>query len=319
MSPTQFDYAPLRGKNALVTGAGGFIGAHLCRMLDQHGAAVHALNRRTKTAGSRAREWVVDAAELAPLRRVFEEVRPDYVFHLASHVSGSRELATILPTFRDNLATTVNLLGLATEFACRRIVLAGSLEEAAEGDISVLVPASPYAVAKLSQTLYARTFHALYGTPVVTARIFMVYGPGQWDLKKLVPYVTVSLLAGRSPRLGPGTRPVDWVYVDDVAEGLVRAALAPGVDGRAVDLGTGQLTLVRSVVEQLGALIDGEGAPQLGALPERPAEQVRVADPAATRALLGFAPSTPLARGLEHTVAWYRARLAANEIDPMSV
>ena len=130
----------------------------------------------------------------------------------------------------------------------------------------------------------------------------MVYGPGQRDIKKLVPYVIVSLLSGKSPRLGPGMRPVDWVYVYDVAEGLVRASLAPGVVGKSVDLGTGEMTLVRTVVERLAAIIKSGAAPLIGALPDRPLEQVRIADPVATEAALGFAPETPLDTGLRQTV-----------------
>jgi nucleoside-diphosphate-sugar epimerase len=315
MPAAPFDFSPLRESNALVTGAGGFVGAHLCRMLRGHGAAVHALHRRARP-DQPDRQWIADAADMGALREVFGEVRPDYVFHLASHVSGSRELSAVAPTFRDNLATTVNLLTLATESGCKRFVLAGSLEEAATGSVAETVPASPYAAAKLGSTLYARMFHALYGTPVVAARIFMVYGPGQRDLEKLVPYVTVSLLSGRSPRLGPGTRPVDWVFVDDVAEGLVRAALAPSVVGKSVDLGTGETVLVRTVAERLATIIGGGAAPLFGALPDRPMEQVRVADTAATEAALGFAPRTALDEGLRRTVAWYRDKLRTKEIDP---
>ena len=120
-------------KNSLVTGACGFIGAHLCRMLRGHGSVVHAVNRRARS-DQLDHQWIVDAADMGALRKVFDKVRPDYVFHLASHVSGSRDLSAVMPTFRDNLTTTVNLLTLATEFGCKRIVLAGSLEEAATGE-----------------------------------------------------------------------------------------------------------------------------------------------------------------------------------------
>ncbi len=318
MPTAPFDFSPLRERNALVTGASGFIGARLCRMLREHGSVVHALNRRAKP-DQPDRQWIVDATDMGALRKLFDEVRPDYVFHLASHVSGSRDLSVVMPTFRDNLNTSVNLLTLVTEFGCKRIVLAGSLEEAATGSIAEAVPASPYAAAKLSSTLYARMFYSLYQTPVVAARIFMVYGPGQWDLKKLVPYVTVSLLSGKSPRLGSGTRPIDWVYVDDVAEGLVRAALAPDVVGKSVDLGTGEMALVRTVAEQLGTIIESGAAPLIGALPDRPFEQVRVADTVATETALGFAPKTPLDAGLRQTVAWYRDKLRTKEIDPASL
>ena len=80
-------------------------------------------------------------------------------------------------------------------------------------------------------------FHQLWGTPVVLARLFMVYGPEQRDLTKPVPHVIVSLLQGREPQLASGKRPVDWVYVDDVVDGLVRVGLVPALEGQQVDLG----------------------------------------------------------------------------------
>ena len=89
-------------------------------------------------------------------------------------------------------------------------------------------------------------FHALYHTPVTILRLFMVYGPGQQDLSKLVPYVTLSLLKGEMPRVSSGMREVDWIYVDDVAAGYLAAATATGVEGSTmcpavirVDTGTG--------------------------------------------------------------------------------
>ena len=124
----------------------------------------------------------------------------------------------------------MNLLVAATRAGCRRVVLAGSMEEPdlAAGE----APGSPYAAAKAAQSLYARFFRALYGAPVVTARIFMVYGPGQRDLSKVVPYAILRGLEGQPAELASGARPVDWIHVDDVARGLVALAEAPGIEGR---------------------------------------------------------------------------------------
>jgi hypothetical protein len=108
-----------------------------------------------------------------------------------------------------------NVLVAATEGGVRRLLLAGSLEEPDPHE-SWPVPASPYAAAKLGAGAVARMCHALYGTPVVWLRLFMVYGPAQPDVRKLIPHVTLSLLRGEAPRLSNGKRLVDWIYVDDV-------------------------------------------------------------------------------------------------------
>jgi nucleoside-diphosphate-sugar epimerase len=186
-----------------------------------------------------------------------------------------------------------------------RLVMAGSLEEPTP-DRAWPTPHSPYAAAKLGAGAYARMCHALYGTPVVWPRLFMVYGPAQPDVRKLVPYVTTSLLHDESPELSSGSRPVDWIYIDDVVDALLAAAVADGVEGRTFDVGSGRLVPIRHVVEEIARLCDAKVAPHFGTVPERPLEQVRVADVAPTAAYLGWRAQTPLEEGLRKTVDWYR-------------
>jgi len=296
----------LSGKTALVTGATGFIGAALARRLQGEGAVVHGLSRRPAPAGDACdRWWTADLVDGDATRRVLDAARPDLVFHLASQVAGAREVEHVLPMLHANLVGTVNLLAAAAQPRGPRVLLAGSMEEPPT-DGRWPVPASPYAAAKLAAGAYARMFHALYGTPAVCLRIFMVYGPGQPDTRKLVPYVTTSLLRDEAPALSSGARRVDWIYVDDVVEAFVAAAVAEGVEGRTIDVGSGELVTVRSVVERLVALIRPSVAPRFGAVAERALEQEPVADPAPAAALLGWRPRVPLDEGLRRTVAWYR-------------
>ena len=173
------------------------------------------------------------------MRSLFRNIRPDIIFHLASHVKGAPNLEHVLPTFHSNLQSTVNLLTLAAEKGCRRMVLTGSLAEP-EPENGELFPSAPYAAAKWASSGYARMFHALYQLPVVIARVFMVYGPAQQDLTKLIPYVTLSLLRGETPKITSGGRLVDWIYVSDVVDGFVALGQAPGIDGATLDLGFGE-------------------------------------------------------------------------------
>jgi nucleoside-diphosphate-sugar epimerase len=213
-----------------------------------------------------------------------------------------------MTTFRNNLVSTVNLLLVVNEIGCKRIILAGSLEEPEQGDLSA-VPCSPYAVAKWAGSAYARMFHALYQLPVVILRIFMVYGPAQQDLQKLIPYTILSLLRGEAPKLTSGRRPVDWIYVEDVVEGFLAAAQAAHIEGNTIDIGSGKLISIRAIVEHLVRLINPQIQPLFGALSERSFEQIRVADPARSYALIGWKATTSLEEGLKRTVDWYRKQL----------
>jgi UDP-glucose 4-epimerase len=296
----------LAGEQALVTGASGFIGARLSARLLEADANVHAVSRSERTSAD-VRWWAADVCDTEAARTLIRSVKPDFIFHLGSHVTGSRGLDAVLPTLHANLLSTVNILLAAAEVGCRRVVLAGSLEEP-DGEDREPVPVSPYAAAKFAANTYGRMFHSLHGLPVVTLRIFMVYGPAQPDETRVVPYVITSLLRGQSPQLTAGTRPVDWVYLDDVVDALLASATTEGVLGKTLDVGSGMLTPVRDVVEEIVRLMRPSVAPRFGAVPERPNERIRVADVERTQALLGWAPRTPLSRGLAATVDWYAAR-----------
>ena len=298
------------GQRILVTGASGFIGSHLCHRLVEDQVEVHAVYH-TQIPGEerdQLRWWQADLADLNAVRRLFRDIRPDVIFHLASHVKGAPNLEHVLPTFHSNLESTINLLTMAAETGCRRVVLTGSLAEP-DPQNGELFPSAPYAAAKWASSGYARMFHALYQLPVVIARVFMVYGPAQQDLTKLIPYVTLSLLRGETPKITSGERLVDWVYVSDVVEGFVALGQAPGIDGETIDLGSGKLISIREIVQQLASVVDPKARAEFGALPDRPLEPTRLAKTAETFARIGWEPRVSLRDGLERTVDWYRTAM----------
>ena len=299
----------MQGIRCLVTGASGFLGHHLLAALAREGAETVALSRRPRAETPGARWRAVDLERLDAVESALDEERPEVVFHLASLVTGRRELELVVPTFRSNLAAAVHVLAAATRVGCRRVVLAGSMEEPEPGE----APVSPYAAAKGASSLYARFFRAVYETPVVTARVFMAYGPAQRDLAKVVPASILAALEGRRPPISSGTRQVDWIYAEDVAGGLLALARAAGVEGGTFDLGSGELVTVRAVVERICRATGVEG-PEVGALPDRPLETVRRARPAATLERAGWRPEVDLDEGLARTIAWYRAARATGSL-----
>ena len=299
----------LAGRRALVTGASGFIGARLCERACELGGVVHGVSRRPSASAYPSVRWEhVDLTDEAAARALVQRVQPDVVLHLASEVSGDRSPEVVVPMLHANLVAAVNVMLACHEVGCRRVVLAGSMEEPDLGDVEA-VAQSPYAAAKWAALTYARMFRALYGLPVVHLRIFMVYGPGQRDLRKLVPYVTSSLLRGEAPELMSGEREVDWVYVDDVVDAFLAAAVTPGAEGTSLDIGSGKLVRVRAVVARLRRLVGGNVEPTFGAVPDRKLERVRVADPAIAAAAIGWRPRTSLDDGLAQTVEFYRTEL----------
>lgn len=298
----------LLGRRLLVTGASGFIGTRLCQQAVTQGAIVHGVSRHPREEGTGVQWERGDLTDTVATEELIRRVRPDVVIHLASEVSGSRETEMVVPMLRANLLAAVNVMVACAGAGCERVVLAGSMEEPDIGDPDP-VAQSPYAVAKWAALAYARHLHALHRLPVVHLRVFMVYGPGQLDLRKLVPYVTVSLLRGEEPKLSSGTRMVDWIYVDDVVDAFLRAAVAPGLEGTTLDVGSGHLLAVRDLVLRLSDAIGAAKQPVFGAIPDRPLERTCAADPRPAWHQMRWRPTTGLDVGLQRTVDFYRANL----------
>jgi len=297
----------LSNKKILVTGANGFIGANLCHRLQQTGAEVHALSRvehKQDTVKS-IKWWVMDLTDIEGVQALLATVKPNIILHLASHVTGDQGKKQVLPTFHNNLMSQVYLLVAASEIGCERIITVGSDKEPKMGEAQWHA-FSPYVVAKWGASVYGQMFHLLYQLPIVHLRLHMTYGPGQKDIKKLIPHVTLSLLRGEMPKLSNGLLEADWIYVGDVVDGLIAAAQMPDVEGSILDLGTGELTNVRTIVELLAGKIDPHITPVFGTLPDRILEPVRVADVDEAFAKLGWRAKISLDDGLNKTVAWYR-------------
>lgn len=290
-----------RETRALVTGATGFIGSHLVDRLTALGAEVRAVSRQP---GPDERWHVADLSDSAATTDLVRETAPDVVFHLASAVTGVRDVALVREVLDANLTAAVNLLTAVARRPGTRLILAGSVEEARDPEA---VPRSPYAAAKSAATAYARMYQRLWDVAVTVLRVSMVYGPAQRDTAKLVPYATLALLRGSDPQLSSGTRLVDWVYVDDVVDAFVAAADTDKSVGHVLDIGSGVQVSIRDTVKLLARIVGGDGRPRFGAIGDRPLDDAQVADPRPAAEVLGWRPATRLEDGLRHTVEWYRA------------
>lgn len=292
------------GLKVLVTGASGFLGSNLLRHLSAVGAEIHATSRTARSFRPGGPLWWHSSlASIESVREIFSKVKPDIVYHFAGSVGANPSRDLVLPTFQSLLASTVNVLIASSEMGCRRVILSGSLTEPA-ADESHAVPSSPYAAAKWAASGYGRMFHTLYDLPTVIVTPFMTYGPGQ-DQKKLIPSVITSLLRHEEPRLSSGQWEADWVFVDDVIEGFMAAAVVSGIEGLTADLGTGTKRSIREVVELIAQLMDSRSKLVFGAMGDRPMEPVRVANNREAQHRLGWKAKTSLEAGLVRTINWY--------------
>jgi nucleoside-diphosphate-sugar epimerase len=296
-------------RRVAVTGATGMIGRPLVRRLADRGHHVVAFARTADELAVTGVDAVsLDVTDPDAVQAAVASAAPEVIVHLAADVAGGRGVDQVLPTLRTNLLGTAHVLVAARNAGCRRVVLAGTLLQGPRPDSDPPVPASPYGASKWAADGYARMFDDMMGLPTVILRLSMVYGPGQRDVTKVVPYVITTTLRGATPQLTSGTWTVDWVYVDDAVEAFALAVERPEIDGRTIDVCSGEQASVRSVVERLLALLGAEGRAAFGAVPDRPSEWPRDLDPTGARTALGWAPRVRLDEGLARTVRWFAER-----------
>ena len=317
--------------NVLVTGAAGFIGMHVAARLLADGHAVTGVDafdpyydvalkearaeRLVSLPGFRLlRTDLADAAACATLFRGGF----DAVVHLAAQPGVRYSLVNPEAYVRNNLVAFGHVLEGCRQARVGHLVYASSSSVYGANhvlpfseDQSVDRPVSLYAATKKSNELMAHSYSRLYGFPSTGLRFFTVYGP--WGRPDMSPVLfTRSILAGVPIDVfNHGRMRRDFTYVDDIVEGVVRVLVCPprAEDGDAAaavyNIGNHESveleTFIATLERLLGRRAQKRYLPmQPGDVPETFASIERL------RTLTGFAPSTPLADGLAHFVAWYR-------------
>lgn len=300
----------LTGKKILVTGGTGFIGSHLVRRLVHEGAEVTILARQTSNqqriadVASQITVHQVDIRNFAMVNEVMHSVRPLVVFHLAAEGVTEPFLPHSL-ALRVNLDGTINVVQTAAAAGAERIVHTGtSYEYGDQAEEGRLDPISPYAASKAAAWAFCRMYHRMMNWPIVCLRLFQVYGPGQ--VGTLIPSAIEAGLKGQAFPTTSGEQSRDWIYIDDVVEAYLKTALAPGIDGETFDIGTGQGTSVRQVVENIFDHFE-DISPQIGALSYRPGEVWEsIARTNSAKEKLGWEATVSLDKGLKMTLEWMK-------------
>jgi nucleoside-diphosphate-sugar epimerase len=305
-----------------------FIGQRLVRRLVDAGAHVFAGvahdegDEQIAGLPAQAQQLTFDLRDAEAVLVAVSEAAPQVVFNLAAvgvtnpGVDPSLALAV-------NAGGTVHLLESLRERDVQRVVLVGtcyeygatskrrSLESGRKGNGSnYFDPPNAYAASKVAAWAFGRMYWRAHGLPVLTARPFQVYGPGQ-PRHTLVPAAIRAALRGKDFRTTPGEQKRDFIYVNDVVDGLIVTAEAPGVEGRSLELGTGKAHAVREVVELIWAITGAQGRILFGALPYRPGEVMHiVADAERTAQLINWEAHMELEKGLRCTIEAMEKELA---------
>lgn len=313
------------GEVALVTGARGFGGSWLAKLLLERGVEVVSLDRETaRRSGLELHGIAGQVADVTGnirdrelVARVLAEHGVDVVYHLAAQAIVGEANASPVPTFEANIEGTWTLLEACRTAEVGRVVVAssdkayGPHEQLPYAEGSSLQPIYPYDVSKAATDLIARSYWHTFGLPVAVTRFANLYGGGDQNFSRLVPETVSAVLDGRRPVIrSDGSPERDFLYVEDVARAYI--AIAAAIEqrkarGEALNAGWGEPNRVREVVELICELAGselepdfrGEGNPD-GEIDRQYLDSKRI------RELTGWAPEVGLRDGLERTLEWYR-------------
>ena len=302
---------------AVVTGGAGFIGSHLVDRLVSEGLDVVAVddlstgrleNLARLRGHPRARFVQLDVAEGGALASIVDGA--DWVFHLAGLADIVPSIERPLSYHRADVDGTVAALEAARLARVRRFVYAASSscygipDQYPTPESAPLRPEYPYALTKLLGEQYAIHWARVYGLPVVSLRLFNVYGPRSRTSGAYGAVFGVFLAQKIHNRpltvVGDGTQSRDFTFVSDVVEAFVAAARSD-VSGEAFNVGTGQPVTVNRLAELIGGAVEY--------IPKRPREPERTqADIGRIRSVLGWTPKVTIEEGvmvlLQHMDAW---------------
>lgn len=302
-----------RSARVLVTGGSGFLGSAVTKLLVGAGAEVHVAVRDPSSwrlSGADVEAHVADLTDRVSLDRMAKAIAPTHVVHLAAFTHVGRSWDHVDECVALNISGTVSLLE-ALDGRYERFVNVGTADVYGSAPVPYretgpVEPQSPYAVSKYAAERYCRLFHQAFEHRIVMVRPSTGYGPGQ-PPDRIIPEAIARGLSGRPLEMTTGRQTREFTYVDDLAAGIVAAAVVPGVDGELFNLGSGAEVSIREVVELIDTLLEGSVRPQVGMKPDRPNEIWRmVSDSSLARVRLGWQPTVALDDGLRRTVAWYR-------------
>ncbi|WP_374440443.1 GDP-mannose 4,6-dehydratase [Stella sp.] len=315
---------PGRGRRALVTGAGGFLGSQLCRRLVGDGWQVRAFVRYGAAGDIGGLHGLPEAAtgsldirrgDLLDVEGVARAVEgADTVFHLGARISIPYSYAAPRDTFQVNALGTLNVLEAVRHGGVRRLVhtstseVFGSAVALPMAETHRLRAQSPYAASKIAADKLVESYVCAFGLPAVTLRPFNTYGPGQ-SPRAVIPAIVQQALAGGPVRLGALEPERDFTFVDDTVQAMILAADAAAAVGCEINLGTGEAIAIGALARRIIALVGRPCTIELDAQRMRPpaSEVDRLcSDNRRAAELLGWRPRVSLDEGLRRTIAWWR-------------
>jgi nucleoside-diphosphate-sugar epimerase len=321
------DFSDFKGKTILVTGGAGCVGSNLCRKLSE----LEAKEVIILDDLSSAYEWNIPKARNISfvkgsilddemLKRVFKK-RPQYVYHLAAHFANQNSVDNPEKDLLVNGLGILKVLEHAQLVDVDRFVYSSSgcgvygLDSKMpfeEHDISISLH-TPYQVTKLLGELYTNYFHNLYEMPVVNARFFNVFGPGEVPgrYRNVIPNFMFWAMNGQPlPITGDGSETRDWTYVGDIVDGLLSMGVKEQAVGQAINLGSSREHKVVDMARMVNELTGNKAGIKFVERRDWDVKKRLCSSIGRAQTVLDYEPTVSFEDGLKSVRSWFNSNWA---------
>ncbi len=310
-------------KTILVTGVAGFVGQKTAQLLLRDGFNVVGIDNLNEYYDIRLKEYRlsqltgkngfkfinIDIEDIDKLNEIMIDYKFQGVINLAARAGVRYSLENPNIYVSTNIQGSLNILEISRKLGIEKFVLASTSSIYAGEEmpfsekLSVNSPISPYAATKKAAELMAYSFHSVYGIDVSVVRYFTVYGPaGRPDMSifRFIKWIDEGL---NIQLYGDGTQARDFTYIDDIAEGTVKALKK--LDYEIINLGGGRdpVSLLK-IIKMIEKRLNKKGNFEYESFPKTDIKETW-ADIKKAKKLIDWTPKITLEEGLDRTIDWY--------------
>jgi len=315
-------YDAFQGKTVLVTGGAGAIGANLVTKLNQ----LETKKIIILDDFSSSYEWNVPKGpkitlvkgsilDDEKLKWAFKE-KPNIVYHLAAHFANQNSVDNPETDLMVNGMGTLKVLEHSHLISVERFIYAssgcgiygaGSKMPFEEHEVSMKLY-TPYQVTKMLGELYTNYYYNLYNLPIVNARFFNSYGPGEvpGKYRNVIPnFFYWAINKQPLPITGTGEETRDFTYVDDLISGLLAMAYCKEAVGEAFNLATGREIRIDDLAKWINEITGNDAGIVFKERRDWDKKNRLLASIEKAKRVLGYSPSMDFKEGLRHVYSWF--------------
>lgn len=303
----------------LVTGAGGFIGSHLCDMLCESGYDVYPFVRyNSKNSwgwleiSEYKNKFKIITGDIRDFDCVFDAVhKVDVVLHLAALIGIPYSYVSPLAYIRTNVEGTYNILEVARRQGKKRVIHTstsetyGTAQYVPIDEKHPLVGQSPYSASKIGADQLALSYSLSFNLPVTIIRPFNTYGPRQ-SMRAVIPTIIMQINSGKQKlELGNTTPTRDFTYVTDTCLGFTKAIETDNGVGKIINIGVGKdisiNNLAHKIMDIMGKQVEILSVEER-IRPQKSEVERLQSDNSLAKKLLGWEPRVLLDEGLKNVI-----------------